>query len=82
MIRTCLFLSQAYTQHQYCVVYANLSKVMGGITVDWETEERRISFHHLLLSRVQKEFERHGNDEHVVSLQYAIGQASSVSEAW
>lgn len=54
---------------------------MCGITVDWEEDGdvRMTSFHQVLLTRVQNEFEKYGNDEHVVALKYAIGQANSVS---
>ena len=69
-------------QSKHSIVYANLSKVMSPINVDSEEDDgtvKRISFYRLLLSRVQQEFERHGNDEHIVSIKYAISQTTSVS---
>lgn len=74
----------AMNQSKFSVVYANLSKVMSPIKVESDSKDgsvQRTSFYRLLLSRVQQEFERHGNDEHIVSINYAISQASSVSVA-
>jgi hypothetical protein len=68
-------------QSKFSIVYANLSKVMSPIKVDFEDDDgtiKRISFYRLLLSKVQQEFERHGNDERIVSINYAISQTSSV----
>lgn len=70
-------------QSKFSIVYANLSKVMSPIKVESETEDgtiKRTSFYRTLLSKVQQEFERHGNDEDIVSINYAISQANSVSE--
>lgn len=69
-------------QSKFSIVYANLSKVMSPIKVDSKDEDgtvKRISFYRLLLSRVQQEFERHGNDDQIVSINYAISQTNSVS---
>lgn len=46
---------------------------------DEDETPRKITFHQLILSRVQQEFEKKRRDETMVSIQYAIGQASSVS---
>ena len=62
-------------------MYANLSKAMSSIEVDKEAEDgsiERTSFYKLLLGRIQREFERHGNDMDIVSIEYAINQATSV----
>lgn len=69
-------------QSRFSIVFANLSKVMSPIKVDSEDEDgkvKRTSFYRLLLSKVQQEFERHGNDERIISINYAISQANSVS---
>ena len=68
-------------QPKFSVLYANLSKVMSSIKVDCDNEDgtvTTVSFYRLLLTRVKQEFERHGNDEHIVSMEYAISQANSV----
>lgn len=55
---------------------------MSPIKVDSEEDDgtvKRLSFYRILLSRVQQEFEKHGNDEHIVSINYAISQTNSVS---
>lgn len=69
-------------QSKFCIVYANLSKVMSPIKVDSISEDgttKRTSFYRLLLTRIQQEFERHGNDEQIVSINYAIAQENSVT---
>lgn len=48
----------------------------------WVTEDGakiKTTFYRLLFARVQEEFERHSNDEDIVTIKYAISQANSVS---
>ena len=71
-------------QSKFCIVYANLSKVMSPIKVESTSEDgttKRTSFYRLLLTRIQQEFERHGNNEQIVSIKYAITQEHSVKHA-
>ena len=67
---------------KYGIVYANLSRVMSGITINCETEEGEIestSFYQELMTKIQGEYEGHGNDKHLEALQYGISQANCVS---
>ena len=67
----------------YSIAYANLSKVMSPIRVEWTTKDgkaKQTNFKCMLLTKCQQEFEKDKNDDKTLEkIKEEIANAETVS---